>query len=181
MVTVGILDVAKDRSLQVVLNSSPRRWRRPKVLKAAWAIERGKSSLLIGRGSRRLEYADDDGPTMVDVLWPIRAAGPDLATALVLLRAESDHTVTVHTYDDPVRLTTRIDERGVLRVDVHSPLFHSPVFLAAADATDHDLLPDQWPPVTQDETLAREPEYAPFMPPLWRAAADLLREASRPT
>lgn len=178
IVTVGILDASRDRSLQVELHEIPRRWRRATVARTAWAIDQGVSSLLVRRGTARFQYAEDDGPTMADVLWPLRAAGPDIATALVLLRAESEHTVTVPSYEDPVRLSTAVDERGVLRVDVHSPIFHTPVFLAAADATDHDLLPDEWPPLTQTEPVDREPEHAPFLPPLWRAAADLLREAT---
>lgn len=183
--TVGILDAARDRSIQINLVPSRRRvlglWRRRAVMKAPWACEGGEGWLLVGAGSGRIEFPRiDDRPNMNDVLLPLRAAGPDMATALVLLRAEPEHWVTVPPTGRPVRLTTKVDEQGVLRVDVHDVEFHSPVFIAAADATDHDLIPDTWPPLVRDATLGREPEYAPFLPPLWRAAADLIREAGRP-
>lgn len=177
--TVGLLDAVRDRSLQVQLVSQPRRFRRPQIAKSAWACEGGSNWWLVDRGRSRLQYLDDDGdPIVIDVLWPLRAAGPDIATALVLLRAEPEHTVVVPWYDEPVQLTTRVEDR-VLRVDVGSPPFHSPVFLAPADASDHDLLPDDWPPLTTDPAVSRSPEYAPFLPPLWPAAADLIREAGK--
>lgn len=117
---------------------------------------------------------------MNDVLLPLRAAGPDLATALALLQAEPEHWVSMPPDGRRVRLTTNVDEHGVLRVDVHDDAFHTPVFLAPADAPDHDLLPDRWPPITQDPSFGADPEYAPFQPVLWRAGADLLRDACGP-
>lgn len=181
-IVIGILDATRDRSLQVRLRSSRRqflgRLRRPQILKRAIAYEGDLSWWVVGRGSAREESAED-GPDILDVTWPLRAAGPDIATALVVLRAESEHTVTMPGHDGPVGLQTEVDERGVLRVDVRSWPLHTPIFIAPADATDHDLIPDEWPPLIQAPP-AGGPEYAPFLPPLWRAAADLLREAARP-
>jgi hypothetical protein len=181
--TVGILDADRDRSIQINLVPVRRKvlglFSRSAVVKAPWACESGASWLLVAGGRARIEFPHGDSPNLNDVLLPIRAAGPDIATALVLLRAESEHSVTVPPDGRTVRLTTSVEDR-VLRIDVHDGAFCSPVFLAPADAPDHDLLPDAWPPLTEDQAAARNEEYAPFLPPLWRAAADLLRDASRP-
>ncbi|MGQ0467155.1 MAG: hypothetical protein ACT4QG_17800 [Sporichthyaceae bacterium] len=180
IVTVGLLDAARDRSLQVRLEPTPRRFRRPQIVKTAWACEGPTGWRIVDRGRARLMNADDPRRAAVDVLAPLRAAGTDIATALVLLRAEHEHTVALPTYEDPIRLSTRVDERGVLRVDVESPAFDSPVFLATADASDHDVLPHAWPPLTGDGSVIGGQEFAPFLPPLWRAAVDLIREAGNP-
>lgn len=179
--TVGLVDAVRDRSIQINLVSSHRRilgvWRRPALRKAAWACERDDAWLLAG--GMRVDLRDADGrPAMRDVLVPLRAAGPDLATALVLLRAESEHIVTVPPDGRQVRLTTTVDGR-VLRVDVHDDEFHTPVFVAPADAPDHDLVPETWPPLSAVPPPGGVTEYARFLPPLWRAAADLLRDAGR--
>lgn len=161
VMTIGLVDTTRDRSLQITIVPTHKRvlgLRRPALLKLTRAF---------------------DGPSNgSDVLHPLRAAGPDLATALVVLRSEPEHVVRVPPDGRHVRLTTSVEGR-VLRVDVHDDGFHSPVFLAPADATDHDLLPATWPKKLQDPAPAPGREYARFLPPLWRAAADLIREAGR--
>ncbi|MGQ0846020.1 MAG: hypothetical protein ACT4QF_17995 [Sporichthyaceae bacterium] len=173
--TVGMLDAARGRSIQIDLEPTTRRFlglRRTSVRRTQWASEGDRRWLLVGQGTGRVPAATDGG----DVLAPLRAIDADLVTALDLLRLGGEHHVALPD-GRRVRLACEVDARGVLRLDAHGDGFRSPVFLARADATEHDLVPDAWPPLV--EAPESREEFA-FVPTVWRQAVDLIRDACKP-
>jgi hypothetical protein len=175
--TVGMLDAVRGRSIQIDLEPTTRRFlgvRRTAVRRTQWACEGESRWLLVHRGTGRVPAP---GSSVGDVLAPLRAVDANLATALDLLRLGGEHHLAMPPDGTQIRLACEVDARGVLRLDVHGAGYRSPVFLAPADATEHDLVPNRWPPLL--EVSDGREEYA-FVPTIWRQAVDLIRDSCKP-